>query len=246
MMKRIWEGMVTAYVALAFVTTMFVVLPPIWMTGLWREPTRTGMVIRLCRFWMALFFPLAGVRLRILGRERFRPGRNYVVVCNHNSLMDVPVSSPGIPGPNKTIAKVEMARIPLFGVIYRRGSVLVDRRSDQSRRESYAKMKAVLEAGMHMCIYPEGTRNKTGQPLKAFHDGAFRLACDTGTPVMPALIFGTGRMLSSAPPHAFRPGRLEMQFLEPFEVQKGDDPAELKERVFRAMWDHYAQHADRD
>lgn len=244
MMRRLWDTLVTAYVALAFVSTMLIVLLPIWMTGLWPEPRRTMLVIRLCRCWMAMFFPLAGVRLRILGRERFRPGRNYVVVCNHNSLMDVPVSSPGIPGANKTIAKVEMARIPLFGVIYRRGSVLVDRRSDLSRRESYGKMKAVLEAGMHMCIYPEGTRNRTGRPLKAFHDGAFRLACDTGTPVLPALIFGTARMLPSAAPYVFRPGRLELHFLEPIEVCRGDDPAELRERVFRTMWDHYEHHAD--
>jgi 1-acyl-sn-glycerol-3-phosphate acyltransferase len=244
-MRRLRDTLITSYVGLVFVMTMVLVLPPVWMSGLWPEPRRTGMVIRLYRYWMALFFPLSGVRLRILGREHFRPGRNYVVVCNHNSLMDVPVSCPGIPGPNKTIAKVEMSRIPLFGVIYRRGSVLVDRRSDQSRRESYAKMKAVLEAGMHMCIYPEGTRNRTGQPLKAFHDGAFRLACDTGTPVLPALIFGTGRMLSSDPPYAFRPGRLEMHFLEPFEVSKGDDPAALRERVFRRMWDYYALHEGR-
>src|SRR6185436_5631575 len=104
----------------------------------------------------------------------FKNGENYIVVCNHNSFMDVPLTTPFIPGPNKTIAKIEMAKIPLFGLIYQRGSVLVDRKNEESRKNSYIKMKDVLQMGMHMCIYPEGTRNKTTAPLQPFHNGAFR------------------------------------------------------------------------
>src|SRR5439155_14872246 len=109
--------------------------------------------------------------------------------------MDVPLTSPGIPGANKTIAKIEMARIPLFGMIYKRGSVLVDRKSEESRRKSFNKMKEVLQMGMHMCIYPEGTRNKTNEPLQRFHDGAFRLAVETKKDIMPAVIFYTNKVL---------------------------------------------------
>ena len=50
-------------------------------------------------------------------------------------------------------------------------------------------MKKVLDMGLHMCIYPEGTRNKTDQPLKTFHDGAFRLAIDTRKAIIPGMIF---------------------------------------------------------
>ena len=117
------------------------------------------------------------------------------MLCNHNSLIDVPVSSPSIPGGNKTIAKTEMARIPLFGLLYETGSVLVDRKSDASRKESFSKMKAVLAMGLHMCIYPEGTRNKTNEPLKSFHSGAFRLAIDSGKSIIPALIFNSRKVL---------------------------------------------------
>ncbi|NDC77259.1 MAG: 1-acyl-sn-glycerol-3-phosphate acyltransferase [Chitinophagia bacterium] len=242
-MKRLLNRLFTVYVGLAFILTMSLVLLPIWIAGLWPEPRRTDIVIRLLRAWMAVFFPLAGVRLRIRGREHFEPGSNYIVVCNHNSLMDVPVTTPGIPGPNKTIAKVEMARIPLFGIIYRRGSVLVDRHSEKSRRDSYGAMRRVLEEGMHMCIYPEGTRNLTGKPLKSFHDGAFRLACETGKSIIPALIFGTSRMLPSQPPMGFHPGQLELHFLAPVDVRPGEDPVALKETVFQTMWAYYEAHA---
>ena len=57
--------------------------------------------------------------------------------------MDVPVSSPAIPHGNKTIAKAEMAKIPVFSTIYKSGSILVDRKSESSRIESYSKMKEV-------------------------------------------------------------------------------------------------------
>jgi 1-acyl-sn-glycerol-3-phosphate acyltransferase len=238
-MRRLFDIAITAWASFVFVATMFFIIPPLWLSNSWPEPRRTSVLIRLTRCWMAVFFLLAGIRLRIRGRERFAPGQNYIVVCNHNSMMDVPITSPGIPGANKTIAKVEMARIPIFGIIYRRGAVLVDRTSDQSRRESFSRMKDVLQMGMHMCIYPEGTRNKTGKPLKEFHDGAFRLACDTGKPIMPSVIFGTAKMLPSDKSWSFRPGRLEMHFLEPIGVRPEDTPAALKERTFRVMWDHY-------
>ena len=74
-----------------------------------------------------------------------------------------------------------MAKIPLFGLIYKTGSILVDRKNEKSRRDSFIKMKEVLDMGLHMCIYPEGTRNTSSEPIKPFHDGAFRLAVDQRT-----------------------------------------------------------------
>jgi 1-acyl-sn-glycerol-3-phosphate acyltransferase len=156
-------------------------------------------------------------------------------------MLDVPITSPGIPGANKTIAKIEIARVPVFNIIYKRGSVLVDRSSDRSRRDSYLKMRQVLEGGMHMCIYPEGTRNKTGKPLKDFQDGAFKLAVDAGKPIMPAIIFGTARMLPNDKPFRFIPGKVEMHFLDPIRPGPEETVKELKEKTFRIMWDYYEQ-----
>ena len=65
---------------------------------------------------MRFFFFATGCRLKVFGKKNFKPGENYIVICNHNSLMDVPISTPFIPGANKTIAKVEMAKIPVFGL----------------------------------------------------------------------------------------------------------------------------------
>ena len=237
-MKSILARILAVWAALMFIGTMLIVLIPIWATRFWPEPKRTDLMIRIARGWMAVFFFLSGLRLRIRGREHFAPGQNYVVVCNHRSLMDVPITSPGIPGANKTIAKSEMAKIPLFGIIYKRGSVLVDRKSDASRKESYRTMRWVLENGMHMCIYPEGTRNKTDKPLKEFHDGAVRLAAESGKPIMPTVILGTNTVLPNDRSFWFWPSKMEMHFLEPIPVNPGDTAQVLKEKAFRMMWDH--------
>lgn len=187
---------------------------------------------------MAVYLPIAGVRLKIEGKENFKKGQAYIVTCNHNSFMDIPISSPGIPAGNKTIAKVELSRIPLFGMIYKRGSVLVDRKSEQSRKKSYLQMKQVLEQGLHMCIYPEGTRNKTNDPLKSFKDGAFRLAIETGTPIIPAVILGTKEMLPAHIPFYFRPGNIKMIFLAPVETKDMsiDELPALRDKIFDLMW----------
>lgn len=192
---------------------------------------------------MKFFFVFSGVRRIFKGREHFKKGENYVVVCNHNSFMDVPLSSPGIPGPNKTIAKTEMAKIPLFGMIYKRGSVLVNRKSEESRRNSFIKMKAVLEMGLHMCIYPEGTRNKTSEPLQRFHDGAFKLAVETKKEIIPTLIFYTSKVLPRKP-FFFWPHRVEMHFLPAVPVENKSSQ-QLKEEVFQIMKDYLISHSDK-
>ncbi|NCU03006.1 MAG: 1-acyl-sn-glycerol-3-phosphate acyltransferase [Chitinophagaceae bacterium] len=242
--KNILGRIFAAWALLTFIATMLIILLPAWLIGLLPEPKRTHWFISLSRGWMAVWLPLAGIRLRIKGKEKFKKDQNYVVVCNHNSFMDVPVTSPGIPGANKTIAKIEMAKIPLFGIIYRRGSVLVDRKSEESRLKSYAYMKRVLDMGLHMCIYPEGTRNKTNQPLKEFKDGAFRLAVETGKPIIPAVLFNTKKVLPQHKTFYFWPSKIEMHFLDAVETDslQKEDVKSLRETVFQQMWNYIETH----
>lgn len=211
-----------------------------WVIGIFNEPRRTRIFRGISIVWMRLFFIVTGCGLKIKGKKNFVSGERYIVACNHNSLMDVPVATPFIPGANKTIAKAEMAKIPLFGLIYKRGSVLVDRKDKNSRRDSFIKMKNVLNMGMHMCIYPEGTRNKTGQPLAPFHDGAFKLALETGTNIIPALLFNTKKVLPPGKFFFFWPSTMEIHFLPAIPVSQFVDYEELKEKVHQIMSAYYA------
>ena len=239
----IW-GLWAVWVIIIFTVTMLVFLIPFLLFSYFRrDPQKTHAFIRLARGWMAVFLPLAGCPLRIKGRENFQQGQTYVVVCNHNALLDVPVSYPGIPGGNKTIAKIEMAKIPLFGLIYRTGSVLVDRKDENSRRESFTKMKEVLEMGLHMCLYPEGTRNKSDKPIKEFHAGAFRLSQQSGKAIIPALIFNTRKVMPPGKALYFKPHRLHMHFLPPVVFFPGETVDALQQRVHDIMLEYYARNA---
>ena len=240
-LKEILGRILALWAMLWFVILMFIFLIPILIIGIWKDPKRTNMLCKLFRIWIDLYFFIIGIRLKVKGKENFIKGETYIVVCNHNTLLDIPVSTPHIIGGNKTIAKIEMSRIPLFGIIYKSGSVLVDRKNDESRKASYLKMKEVLGMGLHMCIYPEGTRNRTKEPLQRFHGGAFRLAVDTQHSILPAVIFNTSSILPNDKTFYFWPGKIEMHFLPA--VAPGSMPADqLKEKIFNQMKDHYVQH----
>jgi 1-acyl-sn-glycerol-3-phosphate acyltransferase len=223
-----------------FIATMLIFLIPFLLFCYFLpDPLKARRFNRFARVWMGVFLPLSGCPLRVKGKEKFVKGETYIVLCNHNALMDVPVSSPGIPDGNKTIAKIEFTKVPVFGMLYRTGSVIVDRKSELSRRESFAKMKETLDMGLHMCLYPEGTRNKTNEPLKSFHDGAFRLSLTTGKAIIPALIFNSRRVMPPNKTFYIRPHRLAMHFLDPVAPVPGEEVTALKERVFKIMWDYY-------
>ena len=194
---------------------------------------------------MGFFMPLVGCPIIRRGKQHFKKGENYVVVVNHNSLVDIPVSSPWIPGPNKTLAKAEMAKIPIFGVIYKTGSVLVNRKSEKSRGESFMRMQEALKLGLHLCLYPEGTRNKTKEPLQSFYDGAFRTAIAAQKPIIPGLIFNTGRILPHNRKFWARPLPIHFHFLEPISTEglTLNDTQILKEKVFNLMKNYYVVHS---
>jgi 1-acyl-sn-glycerol-3-phosphate acyltransferase len=77
-------------------------------------------------------------------------------------------------------------------------------------------MRSVLRNNMHMCIYPEGTRNRTNEPLKPFFDGAFKLALVQKKMVIPTVIFGTKEAMPINKTFYLIPTRLRMDFLPPF------------------------------
>lgn len=228
---RIWA----AWGIIAFIGTMLVVIIPLCLTWLIPEPMGMRVYALISRWWMRVFLFLIACPFKVYGKENFKKGQNYVVIGNHNSLMDVPLLTPFLPGGNKTIAKKAMAKMPLFGWIYARGAVLVDRNSDASRRKSFDDMRQVLNTGLHMLIYPEGTRNRTCKPLKSFFDGAFKLATHTQKNIIPVCIFGTNIALPVNKPFYLMPTILRVYILPQINVESHTSES-LKKLCFDTMW----------
>lgn len=241
-MKNILYRITAVWASFIFIVTLLIEAFFLWITGWLAEPKKTEVFRKISVVWIRSYFFLTGCRLIVKGTENFKKGKVYVVTCNHNSFLDVPILTPFVPGPNKTIAKEAMAKIPIFGLVYKRGSILVNRADKESRKNSFLKMLNVIKSGMHMCIYPEGTRNKTSLPLKEFHAGAFRLAMDTQKDIIPTLIFNTKKVLPMDKGFYFRPGRLEMHFLPAVPVSDFDSFELLQAKVYAIMSDYYLKH----
>lgn len=239
---QLLKGRILAFWALfVFASTMFLFiwfyLPCFFLA----EPNKTKWHRLISRIWMGIFLTLSGCRFKVTGKHYFKGLEPAVVICNHNSLIDVPVSTPFLPRTNKTIAKKSFVYVPLFGWIYQFGSVIVDRKSDQSRRASYEEMKRILRKGLDMLIYPEGTRNKTTAPLKSFYDGAFRLAIETNKPIIPVVLLNTKKILPAYPIMCFTPGKIQMDILAPINP-KGHSVQSLKQLAFDTMAAHYQKY----
>lgn len=193
------------------------------------------------RVWMTCFLYAIGCPLKKVNKHNYNMQSNYIVVANHNSFMDVVVMTPFMPRANKTIAKIELSRIPIFRWIYGWGSILVDRKNKESRLKSFHEMKEILNAGLDMVIYPEGTRNKTQQPLQPFYNGAFVLAEETKKPILPVLIFYTKLILPANKLFYLMPHTIELHFLKPI-LPQNHTANELKEIVFQTMLNYYNHH----
>ncbi len=233
-LARVWAlwGLVS------FVTTFLIIFIPSMCCYLIPGKKGQDIFIAISRIWMTFWLHIIGCPVTVTGKEYFALNKAYIVTYNHNALLDVPLSAPCIPAGNKTIAKSSFTKIPLFGWFYRKGSVIVDRKSDASRLKSFDDMKNVLQQGIHMCIYPEGTRNRTKDPLKKFYSGAFKLAVETKTQIMPAVIFNTRKAMPIHKTFYLWPYRLRLHFLEPVDATN-ISADELKDKVFKIMWDHY-------
>ena len=234
---RIWAfwGLVT------FLITFLIIFLPAMLSHTMEETKGQKYFIELSKLWMNVWLFLIGCPVKVTGKENFKPGIVYIIVFNHNALLDVPLSSPYVPGANKTIAKASFAKIPLFGMFYKRGSVLVDRTNERSRRKSFNAMKKVLADGMHVCIYPEGTRNRSTEPIKPFYNGAFKLAMETKKPIMPCVIIGTKKAMPINKKFFLLPVKLKMHFL-PAEASTDITLQDLKEKTFNVMVKDYVKH----
>ncbi|HXB05769.1 MAG TPA: lysophospholipid acyltransferase family protein [Puia sp.] len=226
------------YALLLFVAGIVLVLPFVAFFSFQPAPRGGNRIYRICRWWDMGWLTLVGIRHRNRYESEPDPRRQYIFISNHISYLDIPMILRAIRRDSiRVLGKVEMARIPLFGYIYSRAVVMVDRRNAQERSRSVRELKGVLSMGVSVFIFPEGTFNETGLPLKEFFDGAFRIAIETQTPLQPILFLGTYELMHYRSIFSLRPGRLQSVFLPAVEVQGlglADLPV-LKERVYRQM-----------
>jgi len=179
------------------------------------------------------------------GREKIDNKQTYVVVCNHQSAIDVLLFAAGPLFLFKFLAKKEIEKIPLFGYIVNKFSILINRSSSESRREGIERMKKALREGFSVFIAPEGTRhygNNTNDMLAKFYDGAFRLAIETGTPLLVQTLAHPGKLNNPNYKYDMSPGLVHCYFDTPIDTTNMtiNDVPKLKTQVQEMMLKHLA------
>ena len=169
-----------------------------------------------------------------------KPGNTqYVYVANHISYLDAAIIVKAFRKPVRPLGKSDMARVPVFGFIYRSVIVTVDRSNALNRAKSVRRLKAVLRKGISIFFFPEGTFNMTGQPLKKFYDGAFRIAIETKTPIKPILFIDSFKRMHYRHLFTLNPGINRVIHLPEIPVAGYElaDLDQLKEHVYGKMED---------
>jgi len=173
---------------------------------------------------------LVGIRIREVGKENLKPGQTYIFMSNHASNLDPPVEIPRIRERCSVLVKKELFRIPILGTGMRMARLVpVDRSNREAAIESVREAVDVLRSGLHMIIYPEGTRTPDGK-LLPFKKGPFHLAMESGVPVLPLTILGT---YEAWPKHRFalRPGIVTVVYHPPIDPKNYADRDELMAAV---------------
>ena len=196
-----------------------------------------NMIYHACIAWADTWCLLTGIRHENIYLEPYDPDRSCIFVSNHISYMDSAIVPKTIRHPVRPLGKIEMSKIPIFGLIYKNVIVAVDRSSVQHRAESVRLMKSLLNKGISILVFPEGTFNTTQKPLKNFYDGAFRIAIETGTPIRPILLLDTYDRLHYRSIFSLNPGKSRSVFLQEVPVAglTSNDVADLREKVYRMM-----------
>jgi len=158
-------------------------------------------------------------------------------VINHQSLLDAALLPAAFHQHVRPLGKVEMSKIPIFGFIYRKAIVTVDRNDATNRAQSIRILKSIIGKGISVLIFPEGTYNETKLPLKDFYNGAFRVAIETQTPIKPVLFLDACERMQHQNVFSLNPGKCRIIFLDEIPVSGLviSDTEELKWKVYEIM-----------
>lgn len=193
LLQNVFHVVYVMWIFIAFGLTFIIQLPIFIVLALFDNPSNALLYYHV-RVWAYVFFFLISIPVRVSGKENYKKGTSYIVISNHQSFLDTPMIFRTFPFPIKTLATIEYSKIPIFGFIYRKMTVMVDRSSPQSKKKSLDMMKSTLEQdGTSIFLFPEGSFNQTNEVLKTFYDGAFRTAKETGTPILPVIFPDTGK-----------------------------------------------------
>jgi len=197
----------------AFVALYIVVFAPpalIWSS----VSGKSDLLYTLSRLCIRIAGVMAGVKVRIQGSEKVRPGETYVFLPNHQGNCDAPVIAHAVPRNFAGLVKKEMMKLPLLSRVLRAAQfVPVDRLDAAQAHASIDRGAALLKQGVSFVAFPEGTRSRDGR-LGEFKKGVFIMAIKAQKPIVPVTILNSYAVLPSGS-YRINPGEVRVIFHDP-------------------------------
>ncbi|TDN87369.1 1-acyl-sn-glycerol-3-phosphate acyltransferase [Salegentibacter sp. 24] len=199
------------------------------------------------RIWAKCILFGMGFYPEINRMQQLDPKKNYMLVANHTSMIDIMMMLVIIKQPFIFVGKKELARIPIFGFFYRKTNITVDRNCAKSKQDVVPEARRRLDMGESICIFPEGgVPSDRSLVLDSFKDGAFRLAIAHHIPIVPITFYDNKKRFS----YKFvsgGPGKLRVkihEFISTERMQSGDRK-DLKNRTRQTILKELSEDLER-
>ena len=190
--------------------------------------------------WERRILNLVQVKCKIINPHHIEPqeGQATIVMCNHSSLYDIPLSMHAFPHHSlRMLAKKELSRIPIVGKGMTAAEFpFIDRRNRRQAMKDLEHVKQLLASGIVIWIAPEGTRSKDGK-LGPFKKGAFITAIEAKATIIPIGIRGAFDILPSRTFQFNIKKTAEVHIGKPIDASKFtiENKEELIEKVFQSI-----------
>jgi 1-acyl-sn-glycerol-3-phosphate acyltransferase len=196
-----------------------------------------GPLYRVAMWIIITGLRAAGVKVEIIGLGHVPAGRSCIFMCNHVSNLDPPVVLPLLPGRSSVLLKKELMSIPVLGLAMRMAKfVPVERGSRRDAAQaSVAAAGDALRSGLHILVFPEGTRSRDGR-LSGFKKGPFFLAQQTQATIIPIAVSGTQELMRKGS-NFIAPGLARIEVLPPIEPGSYETREKLMQAVRKAIAD---------
>jgi len=192
-----------------------------------------SLFFKIARLWARVILIGMGFRYSIKGTENFEEGKSYMLVANHTSMTDIMLMLLAVKNhPFVFVGKKELVNIPIFGFIYKRVCILVDRENSKSRFAVFERAQKRIQQGLSICIFPEGGVPDESILLDEFKDGAFRIAIEHQLTIVPITFYDNKKRFS----YTFfsgSPGKMRAKIHPPIETigKTMDDKLHIKQQV---------------
>jgi len=180
-------------------------------------PTRAATV--MIKWIFGVILKIAGTKITVKGLENIPKDRAVLYIGNHRSIFDILVTYIYLPGITGYVGKDSMKKIPIFRVWFKWITALfLDRTNLKDGMRMLKEAIGHIKDGKSVFIFPEGTRNKQDSelPLLEFHEGSFRIATNSGCPIIPVAINNTADILNKHLPR-LKPVHVILEFGTPID-----------------------------